>query len=243
MPVDANELMPVNGAVLDCSSTTIHQYPVESVRYIDESLVPSNACTGMQTTSKQNKSIVYVPSTTAVHKLLSVVGQKNRRKWFANPKFALICGMIEIGGLILVLTTLNIIEGSFFRFGPPVQLFQYTITGQKEFVGIMTVFFVHQVVFTWLNEVVAPWILNEVQDSNVHVISFSKSQTLVLINVYYAYYTLNSVLLVNFSLSQLSFLCVMLLADFIATTTLNLHYIWHKKGPNDIVESQYVEMA
>jgi len=154
---------------------------------------------------------------------------KERKRWFANPKFALTCGMLEITALIYILVSFNVIEGEFFRFGPPIQLFQFTITGNKEFAGILVIFFIHQCMFTWLNEVVSPWILNEIQDPSNRILTFSKPQTIFFINIYYVYFTLNSVMLVNVSLSQLSFLFVMLLADFIATTTLNLYYVWNKR--------------
>jgi len=163
-----------------------------------------------------------------------------RRKWYANPKFALTIGLLEISLLIYALASLKIIEGEFFRFGPPITLFQFNITTHPEFLGIMFVIFLHQMVFTWLNEVTSPWVLNEVQDPSNRYLTFSKSQTLILINIYYIYFTLNSVFVINVSLSQLSFLCVMLLADFLATTSLNLHYIWHKeRAPDDLESGAY----
>jgi len=152
-----------------------------------------------------------------------------RRKWYINPQFALMVGVVEIVVLIYVLRTLNMMESNFFQFGPPIQLFQYTITTTKEYCIILFIFFIHQIVFTWLNEVVGPWILNEVQDTNVRTITFSKPRTIVMINMYYVYFTLNNVIVVNVSFSQLAFLLAILLADLIATTTLNLHYIWNKK--------------
>jgi len=166
---------------------------------------------------------------------------ETRRKWYANPKFALTIGVLEISLLIYTLAHFKIIEGDFFRFGPPIQLFQYNITSNSEFFGITLVIFIHQMVFTWLNEVTSPWVVNEVQDPTNRFLTFSKSQTLVLINIYYIYFTLNSVFVVNVSLSQLSFLCVMILADFLATTSLNLHYVWNKQkalSPDELTKME-----
>jgi len=162
-------------------------------------------------------------------KPLLAMSMLRKRKWYINPQFALLGGCIEIAIMIYMLSSLNIVEGDYFRFGPPLTVFQYTLTTYSQYFGVLFLFFVHQLVFTWLNEVVGPWILNEVQDTNVRIISFSKPKTVVMINTYYIYFTLNSVIMVNVSFSQFSFLLAILFADLIATTTLNMHYIWNKR--------------
>jgi len=184
-----------------------------------------------ESTAKKNFQLTQTDSFS--NNVRSKISSENRKKWFASPRFAITIGLLEIGVLVYVMAYLKVIEGQFFRFGPPIQLFQYTITGNKEFAGILLFLFIHQLVYTWLNEVVNPWMINEVQDPNVKRISFSKPQTIFFINMYYLYFALNGVLIVNVSLSQLSFLIVMVLADFVASTALNVHYIWHKMGPYD----------
>jgi len=150
--------------------------------------------------------------------------------WYANPQWAITGGVLEILLLVYLLRSWNIVESSFFRIGPPIQLFQYTIEDEKEYIGILFVFFVHQLVFTWLSEVVAPWILNEIQDPKCRTLTFSKSQSILMMNLYYIYFTINSFLLVNISLSQISFLVTILAADLIAVTVVNMHYVWNKKS-------------
>jgi len=161
---------------------------------------------------------------------------KNTRRWYASPKLAVAGGLIEVAALLYFLRGVNVIEGSFFNIGPPVQLFQYTVRGQYEYLGILAVFFFHQLVFTWVAEIVSPWILNEIQDPKCKSLSYSKSQTLTIINLYYTYFTINSVLVLNVSTSQITFLFVILAADLIATTALNLHYVWTKKIESSCIE-------
>lgn len=173
---------------------------------------------------EHNKVIQIEPNETTDDEAV-----KHRRMWFASPKFVLMCSMLEISLLTYTLVYFNVIEGEFFRLGPPIQLFQYRITEKSQYYAILCMFFVHQLMYTWLNEVCGPWMLNEVQNPKNTRLSFSKGQTLVLINFYYIYFSLNSVMLVNVSLSQLSFLVVMLSADVVATTTLNSYYMWNKK--------------
>jgi len=223
--------LPQTGKSIAITLQTPPTTPIANVLYpkneeVENSISIDESSPFIENSKSRTSSIHVVPAKHIARAL------STRRKWFANPKFALTCGMLEITLLIYVLVQFKVVEGEFFRFGPPIQLFQYKITGNTEFASILAVFFFHQLVFTWLNEVVSPWILNEIQDPSNRYLTFSKPQTLVLINVYYVYFTLNSVLVVNVSLSQLSFLCGMLLADFIATTSLNLYYVWHKKCPS-----------
>jgi len=151
-------------------------------------------------------------------------------RWYANPQFAIAGGVIEIALLIYVLSSFRLIEGDFFRFGPPLQLFKFNLTSTFEFYIILLIFFLHQLVYTWLNEVVAPWILNEIQNPQCKYIRFSKPKTLLLVNLYYVYFTLNSFLVVNISLAQVSFLIIVLAADLIAVSMINSHYLWDKKA-------------
>jgi hypothetical protein len=142
--------------------------------------------------------------------------------------------------LIGMLRSLNVVEGSFFTMGPPVTIFQYTITDRNEYFACICLFFVHQLFYTWLNEVVSPWIINEIQDHKSKQLSFSKRTTIIMINIYYAYFTLNAVITVNISVSQVSFLIAILSADVIATTVINFHYIWSKQS-NEVTTDE--EMA
>jgi len=155
--------------------------------------------------------------------------------WYANPQWAITAGMIEIILVVYFMSSWNIVEGDFFRIGPPIQLFQYTISGQREYIGVLMVFFLHQLVFTWLNEVVAPWILNEVQDPKCKLVSFPKGRSILIINLYYVYFTMNSFMVINVSMSQISFLLAILCADIIAVSTINIHYLWNKKSVDTTV--------
>mmetsp|Transcript_5515 Transcript_5515/g.7735 ORF Transcript_5515/g.7735 Transcript_5515/m.7735 type:complete len:269 (+) Transcript_5515:157-963(+) len=148
---------------------------------------------------------------------------------FANPRVAISIAMAEIVIMAYILLyKLNMVEGSFFQLGPPVVMFQFKIEGQTEYWAILFVFFAHQLVYTWLYETLTPWMMNEVQDPTNTSLRFSKFQTVLIINLYYIYYTINAFITVNASLSQMGFLIAILLADCIATTLLNTHYVWNK---------------
>jgi len=231
-PINAGDDMPTvkystpeSVTVTILSSTTSIDQPVDFVK----KSVPRDSSTELTLLRSDSNAEVEIEAF------------ETRRKWYANPKFALTIGVLEITLLLYTLTSINVIEGQFFRFGPPIHLFQYEINGKAEFAGILFIVFLHQLVFTWLSEVVQPWIMNEVQDPSVKHLSFSKPQTIVLINIYYIYFSLNSVIVVNVSLSQLSFLCVMIVADFIATTSLNIHYVWNKKSPLPLIRGNLLQ--
>jgi len=151
-----------------------------------------------------------------------------RRISFRSPRAVILGGCLELVAVLYFFSQVKILEGDYFRFGPPLLLFHYEITSYADFLLLLGVFFVHQVCYTWITETINPWVLNEVQDHKCPEIRYSKPTTLWVINLYTSYVTVNTILILNVAFSQLSFLFVVLIADVISTTSLNLSYIWNK---------------
>eukprot|EP01087_Luapelamoeba_hula_P007775 TRINITY_DN1908_c0_g1_i3.p1 TRINITY_DN1908_c0_g1~~TRINITY_DN1908_c0_g1_i3.p1 ORF type:complete len:299 (+),score=67.55 TRINITY_DN1908_c0_g1_i3:635-1531(+) len=165
-------------------------------------------------------------SPTLSQRMLSRVS--GLRTCLRSPRAVIAGGCFELLALLFFFSRLNILEGDYFRLGPPVLLFQYEVADKTDFYMILAVFFFHQVTYTWITETLNPWLLNEVQDQKCDTIRYSKPVTLWVINLYTAFLTLNNILVLNIAFSQASFLVVVLLADVVSTTLLNLSYIWHK---------------
>jgi len=207
-------------------------FPVQATLSLFAQFFPTP--TRMSTTDKTNNSLEVAlsnnaqPTKVPLFLLLRRFAQRLGSISLTSPRTVIAGGCLELIAILYFFSRVKILEGDYFRFGPPLRLFQYEITSEFDFLLMLGVFFAHQVCYTWITETINPWLLNEVQDQKCPTIRYSKPTTLWVINLYTSYVTVNTILILNVAFSQLSFLFVVILADIISTTSLNLSYIWNK---------------
>jgi len=193
------------------------------------------SATAKKTQQQQQKTLLEIALSPILHPFQSIS--------FTSPRTVVIGGCFELMALLYFFSQVRLLEGDYFRVGVPVTLFQYEVTSNTEFLYILVVFFFHQTSYTWITETLNPWLLNEVQDHKCQTIRYSKLTTLSVINIYQTYLTLNNILVLNIAFSQFTFLLVILLADLISNSTINLRYIWHKdlldQNLKDDIEAQF----
>ena len=113
------------------------------------------------------------------------------------------------------------VQSSFFAWGPPVNVAGNLITDNLTFYILLVIFFFNEIMITWLDTTVYPYIMNEVQNKNVKKTEYNMLTTLSMMFLFYVYSELDMIFIVNGSLSQISFplsiLAGNLLVQFVTT--------------------------
>jgi hypothetical protein len=89
---------------------------------------------------------------------------------------------------------------------------------------------VHQIVNNWINSVVYPWILNDIQNRKNRDMLYSASTSLLLINLFDIYSELDVVFIIGGFSSQISFVITLICANLITSTHINYKHIKAKKS-------------
>jgi hypothetical protein len=126
-------------------------------------------------------------------------------------------------------------DSNFFNWGPPIKLFGKEIVSQKGFYMIHLMIFFHQLVNNWVNTVVYPWIINNIQDPKCRQLQYSTATSLLLINFFNLYSELDVMLILMGFTSQISFIVTVTLANIITSTYINYKYILNKRQDHDLL--------
>ena len=100
------------------------------------------------------------------------------------------------------------------------------------FYAILALFFVHQLINNWINDVTYPWIINCVQDPKNTHLQYSKKMSLLIVNMFALYSELDMIVIIVGIMSQISFFVAIITANVISVTIINWQYIKKKEGGN-----------
>lgn len=156
-----------------------------------------------------------------------------------SPLLSICIGYIYICILIFILYLLGIYKNStFFKWGPPLQLLGYTVEDQLTFYAILVLFFIHQLINNWVNDVTYPWIINCVQDPKNSQLQYSRKTSLLIVNMFAVYSEVDVLVLIAGVMSQISFFLVIILANMISITIINWQYIKNKKWTETLLDCE-----
>lgn len=146
-----------------------------------------------------------------------------------SPPIALTCGFLYLFLSGMVLFFMGFFDkNDFYRWGPPLNIMGKEVEDQITFYTLLLIFFIHQLINSWISEVVYPYIINEVQDLSKKEIRFKKFAILIC-SIFAIYSNLDLLVVVNSMFSQASFFVVILLAEFISVILINYNYMQNKK--------------
>ena len=160
------------------------------------------------------------------------------RNKFTSPLISICTGYVYIVGLAIILHLLGFYQNSeFFRWGTPVKLMGMTIDDDRTYYGLLALFFVHQLINNWVNDVTYPWIINCVQDPKSDNLVYSRKTSMLIVNMFALYSELDMVFIISGVMSQISFFVAIILANMVSVTVINWQYIRSKKMQPSISES------
>lgn len=148
---------------------------------------------------------------------------------FTSPSITITIAYVYIIIMIISLHFAGFYQDSdFFNWGPPIKFFNKEISTQRQFYGLHCLIFVHQFINNWVNNVVYPWIINNIQDHKTTEIEYSNRTALIIINLFNIYSEIDLVFVVMGFMSQISFVITVILCNIICGTFINMKYLEHK---------------
>jgi len=146
-----------------------------------------------------------------------------------SPIFSLVCGHVFLVIIVFAFYGFGFYNhSSYFSWGVPIVFFDFEITSNLIFYFLLSIVFVHQLITNWIYEVVYPWIINTIQNPKITELSYSKSTCITIVNMNSLYSQLHLAFLINGITSQISFLVVLILADFVTLSYVNWQYVKDK---------------
>jgi len=147
-----------------------------------------------------------------------------------SPMVAMSIAYIYIIFIILYFYGNNYyVDNTFFSWGPPVKFFHKQITSFSDFYFLQGVIFFHQLVNNWVNSVVYPWIINNIQDPKDKTLLYPSRTSLILINLFNIYSEFDVIFIVMGFSSQISFVFFIIAANIISSTIINIKHIKNKE--------------
>ena len=120
-------------------------------------------------------------------------------------------------------------DSTIFTWGVPVVFMGKKIEDEYTYYTILLLLFVHQLLNSWLSDTVYPWIVNNVQNRECRVITYPKTVSLCMINLFDMYSQFDMILLIAGTASQIPFLLAVLAANLVTSTIVNLSYMREKE--------------
>lgn len=158
------------------------------------------------------------------------------RSKITSPVKALSAAYLYIGIVCYIFSCMGLYdESTFFEWGPPIQFLGSAIDDDSTYYFLLCMVFVHQLLNNCVNEVTYPWIINCVQDSKSKDIVYGEKASLVLINMFTVYSELDVIIIIAGVTSQISFFCVIIIANILSVSIINWQYIIAKRDvlPNN----------
>jgi hypothetical protein len=147
-----------------------------------------------------------------------------------SPVYSLICGHTFL--IVIIFTFYGFgfyTDNEYFSWGVPVTFLTYNITSETTFYCLLVLIFFHQLISNWIYEVVYPWIINTIQNPRTTTLEYSKPTCLFIVNMNSLYNQLHMAFIINGITSQVSFLIILVIADFLTLSYINWKYIKHKE--------------
>ena len=154
-----------------------------------------------------------------------------------SPLLSVSCGYLYIAGLSFFFYITGFYEKStFFTWGVPVNFMGTTVNDTNTYYMLLCLFFVHQTINNWVNDVTYPWILNCIQDPKSNTLVYSKPLSMLIVNMFALYSELDVVLIVAGVMSQLPFFVMLICANMVSVSLVNWQYMKHKGCIDPLIE-------
>tara|TARA_Y100000389_G_scaffold71065_1_gene67757 strand:- start:3537 stop:3896 length:360 start_codon:yes stop_codon:yes gene_type:complete len=111
-----------------------------------------------------------------------------------------------------------------------------TIEDDSTYYMLLGMFFIHQIINNWVNDVTYPWILNCIQDPKSDSLVYSKGFSMLIVNMFALYSELDVVLIIAGVMSQLPFFLMLITANMVSVSIINWQYIKDKNPADELKE-------
>ena len=134
---------------------------------------------------------------------------------FNDKRLTALVLAVWLVSLIVIFSTLGVLESNFFRFGPSKSLhfMSIAIDTMEEWVLLAMYCFVDTLVKTFGHDSIVPWLIHTLSDPKCRTLPYKRSVCLVVMEVYYAYVHVSGMFKFFLSLTQFDFVLINMCAD------------------------------
>ena len=151
------------------------------------------------------------------------------RNKITSPLISVCAGYVYIAILATFFYTVGFYKNStFFTWGTPITFMGNVIDDDQTYYTLLFLFFVHQLINNWINDVTYPWVINCVQDPKSKYLVYSKKLSMLIVNMFALYSELDMILVISGIMSQLTFFVAIIVANVVSVSVINWQYIKKK---------------
>jgi hypothetical protein len=134
---------------------------------------------------------------------------------FNDKRYTGLVLMVWLVLILVIFSSLGVLQSSFFRFGPSNSLHFMTISidTMEEWVILAMYCFVDTLVKTFGHDSIIPWLNHTLSDPKCKVLPYSRPMCLMVMEVYFAYVHVSGIFKFFLSLTQFDFVLINMIAD------------------------------
>ena len=134
---------------------------------------------------------------------------------FNDKRFTALVLAVWLISLVVIFSSLGVLQSNFFRFGPSSSLhfMSIAIDTPEEWTLLAVYCFVDTLVKTFGHDSIVPWLFHTVSDPKCRTLPYRKSICLLVMEVYFAYVHVSGMFKFFLSLTQFDFVLINMCAD------------------------------
>jgi hypothetical protein len=134
---------------------------------------------------------------------------------FVDKRLTAAVLVLWLSVVLVVFSSLGVLSSDFFRFGPSPSLrfMNFPIDSIEKWLLLALYSFVDSLFKSFSHDSVIPWLNNTISDPKSKLLPYRKSVCLMVVEIYFAYVHISSVMKVFLSLAQVDFVLINALSD------------------------------
>jgi hypothetical protein len=134
---------------------------------------------------------------------------------FADKRLTATALVVWLLVVVIVFSCLGVLNSDFFRFGPSPSLrfMNFPIDSVEKWVLLALYSFVDSLFKSFSHDSIIPWLNNTIADPKSRILPYRRVVCLAIVEVYFAYVHVSTVMKVFLSLAQVDFVLINALSD------------------------------
>ena len=134
---------------------------------------------------------------------------------FNDKRFTAFILMVWLILIVVIFSSLGVLQSNFFRFGPSPSLHFMTISIDTagEWTMLAVYCFVDTLIKTFGHDSIVPWLTHTLSDPKCRTLPYRRHVCLIVMEVYFAYVHVSGMFKFFLSLTQFDFVLINMLAD------------------------------
>jgi hypothetical protein len=134
---------------------------------------------------------------------------------FVDKRLTALVLVVWLAVVLVVFSYLGVLNSDFFRFGPSSSLrfMNFPIDSVEKWLLLALYSFVDSLFKSFSHDAIVPWLNNTISDPKSKLLPYRRSVCLGVVEIYFVYIHVSSVMKVFLSLTQVDFVLINALSD------------------------------